>query len=348
MKKTLCKVISIFSLTLLGTSAMAQDVHFSQFYESTILRNPALTGIFSDDYKVSLQYRNQWNSISTPFITGQASFEARIPVNSESNDFFSAGLLAFYDKAGSIALKSLAVYPSVSFNKSLGDPHNSLISIGFTGGYLQRSFDPTKVTVNNQYQGGSYDPYNPTNENFNQTKINYFDVGAGLSFSSGSGEYNQTSYFVGVSGYHFSKPKVSFFNNDLVRQEMKWNANAGLTYRMDENWGLMLQGNYSTQGSYSELIAGGLVNWKKPTERVSDPLFIFYVGAFYRMDDAIIPVVKMDYMRFSFGFSYDVNVSSLKAASNLRGGYELSVVKTGLFHDPKWEKSRTVCPHFFY
>jgi type IX secretion system PorP/SprF family membrane protein len=328
--------------------ATAQDVHFSQFYESSILRNPALVGMFNGDYKVSANYRNQWSSISQPFITGQLSLETRIPVSEESSDFFGAGILAYYDKAGSIDMKTLSVYPSVSFNKNLGDQRNSFLSVGFTGGYLQRSFDPTKMTSNNQYQNGSFSSDNPTGENISNAKIQYWDVGAGVGFSSGGGENNEVTYFLGLSGYHFSRPKTSFYNNELVRLEMKWNANAGLTYKVNETIGVVLQGNYTVQGTYSELIGGGLLNWRKPTEREDDPLFVFYVGAFYRLNDALIPVVKMDYKRYSFGFSYDVNISKLKAASNLRGGYELSVVKTGLFSDPRWERSRTVCPHSFW
>lgn len=344
--KNLTKAAIVLAGIFSFGAASGQDVHFSQFYESTILRNPALTAIFADDYKVSLQYRTQWSSISKPFVTGQVSFETKIPVNAEGSDFFSAGLLAYYDKAGSIDMKTLSVYPSVSFNKSLGDKNNSVLSVGFTGGYLQRSFDPSKMTVNNQYQNGSFDPYASTNENITTSKVSYWDVGAGVSFSSGAGEYSQASYFLGVSGYHFSRPQTSFYNNDLIRLEMRWNGTAGLTYRMNEKWGFLMQGNYTVQGSYSEIIAGGLLNYKKPNERQSDPLFIFYVGAFYRVNDAVIPVIKMDYMRYSFGLSYDLNVSPLKAATNMRGGYELSIVKTGLFNDPKWEKSRTICPHF--
>ena len=330
------------------TEAIAQDVHFSQFYETTVLRNPSLMGFFSGDYKVAGNYRNQWSSISNPFITGQLAFESRIPVSTEINDFFSVGLLANYDKAGSLDMKTFSIYPAISYSKSMEDEHNSFISVGFAGGYLQRSFDPTKITVNNQYQNGAFNPDNPTNENITDNKISYWDLGAGISFSSGGGQNNNTSYFAGASGYHFTKPKTSFYNNQLVHLEMKWNANAGINHRINESFGVMAQVNYMKQGRYTELIGGGLVSWKRATERQSDPLFIFYVGAFYRVNDAVIPVVKLDYMRYSFGLSYDVNVSGLKAASNLRGGYELSIVKTGLFSDPRWEKSRTICPHFFF
>lgn len=347
MKKKILYLIAAANV-FLSLGSQAQDIHFSQFYETSILRNPALCGVFSGDYKASVNYRSQWNSISNPFVTGQVSLETRIPINSESNDFFSAGLLAYYDKAGSIGLKTLAIYPAVNFSKSLGDANNSFLTVGFTGGYLQRSYDPSKITSNSQYQGGVFNPNNPTGEQNGNTNLNYWDVGAGINFSSGGGEDNDFSYFIGVAGYHFTKPSTNFYNNTLVRLQTKWNASAGFNYRFNETYGALAQISYTVQGTYTEIIGGGLLNWKKVGERESDPVMVFYVGAFYRYNDAIIPVVKLDYKRFSLGVSYDVNTSSLNAASGYKGGYEITLVKTGLFKDPKWERSRTVCPHFFW
>lgn len=117
------KLLTI-SFTVSSFFVAAQDIHFSQFYETTILRNPALCGIFSGDYKAALNYRSQWNSISKPFITGQLSLEGRIPVSHESDDFFSVGLLGLYDKAGSIDMKTTAIYPAVNFSKKLENTRN--------------------------------------------------------------------------------------------------------------------------------------------------------------------------------------------------------------------------------
>jgi len=189
----------------------------------------------------------------------------------------------------------------------------------------------------------------PTNERYNTPTINYFDVGAGVSYSSSGGENNNLTYFIGLAGYHFTKPNISYYSDALVNLSMKWSGNAGLNYRLSDEYGFLLQGNYTKQGIYSELIVGGMVNWKKGGENeYTHPDFVLYAGCFYRFQDALIPVVKLDYKRYSFGISYDVNVSKLRAASNLRGGMELSVVKTGVFNDPKWQKSRTTCPHFFW
>ena len=44
------RYLTVFAMSVLlgaGLSSNAQDIHFSQFYENAILRNPALTGIFS-------------------------------------------------------------------------------------------------------------------------------------------------------------------------------------------------------------------------------------------------------------------------------------------------------------
>src|ERR1043165_9714623 len=96
------KLITITAaLMAIGGTLRAQDIHFSQFYENAILRNPALTGIFSCDYKAGVNYRTQWGNISNPFQTVLASAETRIVVNKELHDYLSFGACISYDHAGS-------------------------------------------------------------------------------------------------------------------------------------------------------------------------------------------------------------------------------------------------------
>ena len=66
MKNFFKKAIGFASVLvfLSQSNASAQDVHFSQFYETSVLRNPALIGIYNGDYRFGLMYRNQWSSIS--------------------------------------------------------------------------------------------------------------------------------------------------------------------------------------------------------------------------------------------------------------------------------------------
>lgn len=349
--KTLKKILKyILPITACTTPAIvqAQDIHFSQFYETSILRNPSLTGIFTGDYKVGAIYRNQWSSISKPYQTGLVNVETRIPINNV-NDFLSVGLLGYYDKAGSISMQTLSVYPAVNYSKSLEDGHNSYLSVGFTGGYIQRSYDPTKATLNNQFVNGSYSPDNPTGENFNNPKFSYFDLGAGITFSSTSGdgeEANRLNYVVGIAGYHLTQPKNSFNNNDDSKLDMKWNVNAAISKELNETYSFQLHANYMRQGDYNETIAGGLFGWNKKDGN-GNILFVLYGGVFYRVKDAFIPTIKLRYKDVAFNFSYDVNSSKLRAATNMQGGYEISIVKTGIFNDPERKQSRVICPVFY-
>src|ERR1044072_3116176 len=108
------KLITITAaLMAMGGTLRAQDIHFSQFYENAILRNPALTGIFTGDYKAGVNYRNQWADISVPFQTVLASLETKVPIKRDQKDYFSFGLTATYDHAGTIDFNSTQLYAAI-------------------------------------------------------------------------------------------------------------------------------------------------------------------------------------------------------------------------------------------
>jgi hypothetical protein len=60
-----------------------------------------------------------------------------------------------------------------------------------------------------------------------------------------------------------------------------------------------------------------------------NPDYTIHAGTFLRWNDAIIPVLKLDYNPFSVSISYDVNISKLKPSSYGRGGYEISISYIG-------------------
>jgi hypothetical protein len=54
--------------------------------------------------------------------------------------------------------------------------------------------------------------------------------------------------------------------------------------------------------------------------------------------------VGLEWGEFRLGASYDVNISKLKPASNMRGGSEISLIYTRLPRDPNAKKLN--CPKF--
>lgn len=340
--------IPILLLLTLGQRqvARAQDIHFAHFYENAQLRNPALTGIFTGDYKVVANYRTQWGNIAPAYQTMLASFENRSVLNPDNGDALSYGLTVTYDKAGSVSYSTLQVYPSVNYNKSLQGNRATFLSMGFAGGYIQRSFDPGLMTFDNQYTPGiGYVPGSPSGEpGFNQT-INLWDLGAGLSLNSSAGHDNRVAYYVGVGGYHLNRPKIAHGSNgSFVRLNMKWSGNLGLQWRMNPNFFATVHANYTNQDPYQETITGLMLGWRHFDMNNLSSNFALSVGAFYRWNDAIIPTLRVDYNRYSLLFSYEGNVSQLQPALNNNGaGYEMSLVLRGR-HKKRPEQMN--CPRF--
>lgn len=344
MKRLLTSVIC--GSVLLGHHVKAQDIHFSQFYENAILRNPALTGIFSGDYKAGVNYRQQWSNISVPFTTVLASVESRIVVNKEVGDYLSFGVAATYDRAGTINFNSLQVYPAINYNKAMEDTHGSYLSLGFAAGYIQRSIDLTKATFSTQYVNGGYDPANATSENITNTVIQNYDLSAGISFNSSAGPNNEVTYYAGVAGYHITKPKHVFNKQEtLIRLNTKYTGSLGFRWNVNEQYGVTMHMNYTAQTPYKETMIGGLLSWKSMFQSTGRP-FTLYAGMFVRLKDAIIPTVKFDYNRYAITISYDVNTSQLRPASEGMGGMEISLFTRGLFSKSEQVDYQTKCPRF--
>src|SRR5215475_2074807 len=145
------------TLSLPANRARAQDIHFSQFFEAPLLRNPALAGVFTGDYRIQTLFRDQWNSFNNAYRTGSVSGEHKWSIG-KANDFLTTGLEILYDKAGTAALTTTEVLPALNYHKSLSNEKPMYLAVGFMGGVVQKTLDMSKVTTNSQYNGTAYDP----------------------------------------------------------------------------------------------------------------------------------------------------------------------------------------------
>ena len=145
------RLLMLMSVLFFHLITAAQDIHLSQFFEAPLLRNPSLAGIFNGDLRFQTVIRQQWAAVTVPYQTGSFNTEFKMPVGN-ADDFLTMGGQFVYDKAGSTNFKTIQVLPAVNYHKSLSGLKNRYLSLGFMGGYVQRSIDPTKITTNSQYQ----------------------------------------------------------------------------------------------------------------------------------------------------------------------------------------------------
>ena len=336
--------ICFAALLCMPIRVAAQDIHFSQFSETPLLRNPSLAGIFTGDFRAQMAHRNQWNSVTTPYITNSINIESKLGVGN-NNDFVTFGTQLLYDVAGSTNFKSVHILPVINYHKSLSSEKNRYLSLGFMGGYVNRSIDRTKITTNNQWGSGGYDANLPTGETFINSNYDYWDATVGTTYNSNIGESDENNYFVGAALHHFTKPKVGFYENSKQVIPTKIVLSGGLKYHFGEDSYITVLADYSKQGSYTETI-GGMLYTINMVNGVKETKYAIHAGAFLRWKDAIIPVVKLDYNPFAVSFSYDANISQLKPASRGRGGFEISI--SYLAFKEKYNSARDAvrCPRF--
>lgn len=343
MHKSVVHILS--ALVLWPAWLYGQDIHLSQFFEAPLWRNPSLAGLFQGDVRAQAVYRTQWGSVTVPYRTGSLNAEYKMPIGG-ANDFLTIGGQFMYDMAGTTNFKTTHMLPAINYHKSLSDDRSKYLSLGFMGGYVQRSIDQSKVTTNSQYDGTGWNPMLSINESLANYNRGYGDASVGLSFNSAMGESEYDNYFIGVAYHHFNRPSNSFYRNPDIELSPKWVYSFGLRFGMTPNTYLTLQADHTRQNSYNETLAGGMVGFALDGYDFAESHYNIHFGAFLRWKDAIIPVVKLDFKPFSAAISYDINTSQLRTASQGRGGFELSISYQGFFDRDNSTKNAVLCPRF--
>lgn len=330
-------------LALAWLCSTAQDIHFSQFYEAPLLRNPSLAGIFTGDIRAQLVYRDQWNSFTNAFRSGSFNAEYKLPVGL-GDDFITAGFQMLFDRAGTAALTTTHLLPAINYHKSLSSERSMYLSVGFMGGWVQKRIDRSKITTDNQFVGGAFNPALNDGESFANANYSYLDGSVGASFNTGFGKDNKNVLFFGAAYHHLNRPTNSFYRNEAAALNPKWVFSGGVKLNVNDQAFFNIQADHSQQGGASETIGGAMYGYKFGDPE--DPDYVLHLGAFLRFKDALIPAIKIDYQPFSIGLSYDVNVSQLRTASQGRGGFELSVSYIGFLNRDNSSKYRIFCPRF--
>lgn len=310
----------------------AQDFLSSQFYELPMLRNPALVGIMPSNIRATTLFRDQWNSITVPYRTGSLSVESKIPIGRQ-NDFISFGMHGTRDQAGDAKFYRTQAYFSTTFHKALSADANTIpnyLSFSMMGGSVWSGFDPTKMTFDDQFVGGAFNPGNLTSTFFTNTRINYFDLSSGLSFSGQT--FEKTKYYIGLAGFHLARSKVNFFRDDAVILKRRFVVNGALSVLTGDNDRFYFYGDINFQGGNRQVLMGSLYKWNIGSyDEIDDELKSTSIsaGASFRWGDAFIPVVKFYNKGFAAAVSYDMNISKLKSVSQTVGGFEVSLGYSG-------------------
>ena len=119
----------------------------------------------------------------------------------------------------------------------------------------------------------------------------------------------------------------------------------GFASPLNEENRLIMYADYFMQGGARQ-VQGGLCINHDFIQYDEDEKASLSAGLFYRWKDAFIPVIKLDYYQYGIGISYDVNSSKLKAASQYRGGFELTLSYKAFNNKYNTSANKVKCPVF--
>lgn len=335
--------ILLFTICLVGgwnAGVNAQDLHFSQFFNSPLSTNPANTGFIPDaDYRLGINYRNQYSSVmEVPYKTMSAFGDAQLFRNKLENGWLGLGGLILSDVAGSGSLRSTKIYGSVAYHQMLGN--SSLLSAGFNLGYANKRINTDNLKFPDQFDGKFFDKLVPTSAFLTNTSISYFDMQVGMNYAYFP---NENTYINGgYSIHHVNKPKETFFNDGSENGIIPMRHIAFVNAILKVNDRVIIQPNiyYSNQAKASEIVGGMQANYN--LSETGDKQFT--AGVYYRHKDAVIPMVGFVLNDLKFNFSYDATISSLGNYNNTKGALEFSLIKNGFYPDNQDRQS--LCPKF--
>jgi len=358
MKKTYNYKTLFIQITLLiglhffSVEVKCQDAQFSQFYNSPLTMNPSLAGAFNGDIRMLANYRDQWGSISIPYKTFAFSFDMGLMKEAVRTGFLGLGVSVLSDKAGSSQLGLNQINLSLAYHAQISGHHT--LSAGIMGGFAQRNINFSKLKWNSQYNGNNYDPNLPSDETGYSENKSYPDFGAGLQWTYTKGEMyatanNQLFMDAGISIFHLNQPNISFYSSAKSNLPFKIVTHATLQIGFSNSKiSLVPSLLYIQQGTMKDIITGGLLRIKlieesKYTGYIKGAAISF--GGLYRVGDAIIPQIQLEFAKYAIGFSYDVNTSGLTEASSGKGGLEISL--RFINPNPFTGKSVSKSPRFF-
>lgn len=330
-------VVMLLAATLQGN---AQDLHFTQFFNSPLTTNPANTGFIPDgNYRVGVNYRNQWTSIPVPYKTMSLFADFQLLRDRLEYGWLGVGGVILRDVAGSGNLSSTKFYGSVAYHQLLG--MSSLLSVGFNAGSANKRVDITKLTFSDQWNGKFFDSQMPTGEPITQSGINYFDLQAGLNYAY----FPTDNLYIngGFSVQHVNRPRETFYkgNNQIERRYIGFlNASIKLNDLVIVN----PAGYYAMQAKSRELVLGTNVAYNLSGNGEKQ----VYGGVYYRVNDAAAFLVGYQISNVKMMFSYDITTSQLSASNSRQGAYEIGIIYTGLYPNRSFNSARraTICPSF--
>jgi type IX secretion system PorP/SprF family membrane protein len=349
----------LFLLTFYLQTASAQDPQLAQFSSAPLLTNPALTGVFDGEYRIHVNYREQWGVILKDrlFRTVAAGFDWRMPVG--RGDYAGFGLVAMRDQTGDGRFTQNRVHLSGAFMKELsGNGYRTADQYLIAGGQIgfgQHALEWGNLWFSNQFDNLAVRPdltLSPNDPGINTDRANltYADANVGIMYYAVFDE--RFSVYLGGAAHHLNTPKISFSGGE-EELAMRVSVQAGGELPVTDEVSILPGVLFVSQGPSMQTLAGAAVRfsnyqwgpmalrvgaWARMTNRVSKEPETVTTGV-----ESVVAMAFLELEALSIGLSYDITATDLTTVNSGRGAFELSLIYR---QPPARRRPKVSCPNF--
>lgn len=312
------KIRILLALFLCASTVSAQDIHMSDFYASPINLNPSLTGLFNQKYRLSLFYRDQYRTVTIPYSTFGIGAEIRNANFLRSNNALGYGLQINRDVAGDGKLGTTQLTLPIASHFPINK--NFIFSYGGSITIQKTTLDIDNLRFSNQYDGFSYNSNLPIGEDGLEDNTLFAMLNCGIN----ARYYNKNNFGFGLGAalFNINSPNFSFLSNDY-KLPMRIVGHTLIKFPVKENLDIAPSARVQFQGPLSQYQAG--IQAFHYIQGFTIQAINYGIWLRAKDRDAAILNLGLRYFSLVFGFSYDINISTLSRASNGHGAFELSL-----------------------
>ncbi len=305
MRRQRAILLVILAMTMAG-SVFSQDAHHTQYFNLPAYFNPAAAGHDVEHIRLTGLYRKQWPALSTPFVTQSILFDKQV-------SHVGFGALINNNTSGAAGIKRMQLGGMISYRLQIKQHQ---IATGVSIGFIQKSFDPSGMTFDDQYMDDAgYDAANPTAEQFAFTKVIRPDFSAGFLWTHGDIFNTRWVPYAGASLMHINKPSEVLIEESNVNP-MKTVLQAGTRFSVNEKIEIDPSVIMSMQQFSKELMFGSKAAYKFDTRTRAEG------GIYIRNKESAMVYAGYQWNSMMVGISYDITTSGAVAGP---GAFEISL-----------------------
>jgi type IX secretion system PorP/SprF family membrane protein len=352
MKQVFRLFITHLVIIVSSYPVIAQDKLFTQAFAHPVDLNPALSGAIDGRYRVTIAYRDQWQSfVESPYTTTGIYGDLKIIPAQQKDDYFGAGFSLIADRTAIYNVNQNILTLYGSYHKALNADRKQYLSAGLNVGIAQRNVNYEDIYFNDQFNG--LDQYSlGTAEILPSNNFGFMDVGLGVTYRTALADYSGLIF--GISVDHLPGSSISFYNHSIdqeieypdVKLDRKFTAMLSMELASNESIAVLPRLMWQSEGPHKMLSAAALVKF----DITNYDTQAFHAGGGVRLTQTSSNGMKPSalYLMAAYqieglliGLSHDITTSNLGAQSPGRGAFELSISFTGMY-----DNEESMCPTF--